>query len=397
MRAEHTELSSATIPHRGITSLRTRAECLFHELFANEPAICIAAPGRVNIIGSHTDYNHGYTLAAAIGRHVVIAASPRADRCIRIYSDHFSEQAEFSLDRLEPAGADHWVNYARGVAWALQQNGCVFSGMDAVIVNDLPIRAGLGSSAAIEIAMAYAFQLLGDLALDEEKRALLCQKAENEFVGMRCGILDQYTVSFGKRNYALLIDFQSLTHRRISIPIGYELVICDTRKHRPLVDSHYNTRRRECETGASLLGAASLRDISIQEFCTRQYELDPVVRKRCRHVVTENQRVLDSVEALQLGDLARFAELMRASHTSLHEDYEVSCGELEALVGAAWSQKGVFGARLTGAGFGGCTVNLVASEAVEAFLFHVAHEYVQATGIEPQILVCPIEDGIRRI
>jgi len=381
----------------GLDLLCRRATAAFEHAFAARPSLLVAAPGRVNLIGEHTDYNDGYVLPAAIDRHVVIAAAPRTDRQMRLYALDFRGASEFSLDDVRFDQDQRWSNYPRGVAWALQQAGCALSGCELCITGDVPIGAGLSSSAAIEVATAYAFQLLGGLALDGVKRALLCQKAENEFVGMRCGIMDQYIISLGKRGHALLIDCRSLEYRLVPVPTGCSLIICDTKKRRGLVDSEYNTRRRECETGAKALGLRALRDITPQDFLARQGVLDEVTRKRCRHVVTEDQRVLDAVQALEGGDLTQFGRLMNASHLSLRDDYEVSCPELDAMVEAAWAQAGVLGARMTGAGFGGCTVNLVLNEAVESFQRDVARRYTQATGLVPEIYVCAAEEGVQRL
>jgi galactokinase len=357
----------------------------------------VAAPGRVNLIGEHTDYNDGFVLPAAIDRHVVIAAQPRSDRQVRLYAVDFEGSATFSLDDIRFDQDQRWSNYPRGVSWALQQAGYALKGCDLCITGNVPIGAGLSSSAAIEVATAYAFQVMSELSLDGVKRALLCQKAENEFVGMRCGIMDQYIISLGKRDHALLIDCRSLGYRLAPIPSGCSLIVCDTKKRRGLVDSEYNTRRRECEAGAAALGLHALRDIAPEAFFARQDELDEVTRKRCRHVVTEDQRVLDAVQALEAGDLARFGLLMNASHISLRDDYQVSCPELNAMVEVAQAQEGALGARMTGAGFGGCTVNLVRSESAERFQRNVAQGYTKATGLVAEIYVCSAEEGVRRL
>ena len=380
---------------RRLTSLASRVVAAFTREFGQDAAIVVAAPGRVNLIGEHTDYNDGFVLPAAIDRHIVIAARPRADRIVRLYAADMGEVAQFSLDDIQPDTGRRWSNYERGVAWALQGAGYTLQGMDAVVGGDVPVASGLSSSAAIEVATAFTFQTLSDLDLDGVQRALLCQKAENEFVGMRCGIMDQYIISLGRRDHALLIDCRSLEYKLVPVPAGVSLVICDTQKRRGLVDSEYNTRRNECEAGARALGVRALRDVSVETFEARQEELPAVMRKRCRHVVTENQRVMDAVDALGVGDLERFGALMNASHVSLRDDYEVSCAELDAMVEAARRQPGVLGARMTGAGFGGCTVNLVQDEAAEAFQNNVAREYTQATGLEPRIYVCAAEDGVR--
>ena len=380
-----------------LAALRARAVEAFARVYGYGPSFLVAAPGRVNLIGEHTDYNDGFVLPAAIDRHVLVAVSPREDRRVRVYAADFDEIAAFDLDDIRLDDEHPWSNYERAVAWALQEARHGLRGMDAVITGDVPIGSGLSSSAAVEVATAHCFEATGGFLLDGVERALLCQKAENEFVGMRCGIMDQYVISLGRREHALLIDCRSLESRLVPIPPGLCLVVCDTSKRRGLVDSEYNTRREECETGARLLGVRALRDIGLEEFLLREAELGEVIRKRCRHVVSENRRVLDAVEAAQAGDLARFGSLMRASHLSLRDDYEVSCPELDAMVEAAWRQEGVVGARMTGAGFGGCTVNLVETDAVDEFLRRVPRAYEDATGLVPRIYVCAAEEGVRLI
>jgi len=282
----------------------------------------------------------------------------------------------------------------RGVAAVLQEEGYRLSGMDLTITSNVPIGAGLSSSAALELAIAYLFEELGDLELDGVERALLCQRAENEFVGMQCGIMDQYIVSLGQADHALLIDCRSLKYELVPVPSECSIVIGDTKKSRGLVDSAYNERRRECEVGAQILGVEALRDVAVEVFERRQDELSETVRERCRHVVTENRRTLDAVAALRQGDLDRVGDLMRASHVSLRDDYEVSCDELDVMVEAAWQQEGTIGARMTGAGFGGCTVNLVEREAVSSFVKNVSRLYRKATGIEADIYVCRAAQGV---
>jgi galactokinase len=380
-----------------LDTLVQRAREAFARTYQAGPSLLVAAPGRVNLIGEHTDYNDGFVLPTAIDRHVVIAARPRADRQVRLYALDLGDQTEFDLDQIEHAGQGAWSNYERGVAWALQGAGYALKGFDAVLTGDVPIGAGLSSSAAVEVATAFVFQRSSSLELDGVQRALLCQKAENEFVGMRCGIMDQYIISLGRRDHALLIDCRSLEYQLVPVPQGASLIICDTHKQRGLVDSEYNTRRRECELGAEILGVPALRDVTPELFAQRQDELSPVTRMRCRHVVTENQRVLDGVEALRADDVAHFGALMNASHVSLRDDYQVSCAELDAMVEAAWRQECVYGARMTGAGFGGCTVNLVAEGAAEAFRGRVAQAYTEATGLVPEIYVCRAEEGVRAL
>jgi galactokinase len=233
--------------------------------------------------------------------------------------------------------------------------------------------------------------------LDGVRRALICQKAENEFVGMRCGIMDQYIISLGQRNHALMIDCRDLSYTLVPLASEASLVICDTKKRRGLVDSEYNTRRSECEQGAAFFGVRALRDVTPALFASREFELNPTVRRRCRHIITENQRVLDAVQALKAGDLARFGGLMKESHISLRDDYQVSCRELDAMVEIAWRQPGVLGARMTGAGFGGCTVTLVLNGYTSAFLTQVSREYQDSTGLQPDIYICTAEEGAHLI
>ncbi len=377
-----------------LLALRQRVVAAFGQAFGGQPALVVVAPGRVNLIGEHTDYNEGFVLPAAIDRHVLLACRPRRDRQVRLYAADFSAASAFSLDDICPDEAQRWSNYERGVAWALQGAGYPLQGMDAALGSDLPIGSGLSSSAAVELATAYAFQVLGGLELDGVQRALLCQKAENEFVGMRCGIMDQYIISLGRRDHALLIDCRSLEYRLAPIPAGCSLVICDTKKRRGLVDSAYNARRQECEAGARALGVRALRDVTPEELAAQEHLLSEVVLRRCRHVISENRRTLEAVAALEAGDLARLGALMNASHRSLRDDYEVSCRELDAMVEASWQQEGVWGARMTGAGFGGCTIALVRSEATASFCQGVAQAYRRATGLEPEIHVCVAAEGV---
>jgi galactokinase len=381
----------------------------FEEIFGCQPATVVRAPGRVNLIGEHTDYNDGYVLPVAIDRSILMAAAPRFDRRVVLHALDFEQRAEFSLDDIQHDGQHPWSNYQRGVAFFLQERGFELAGINAVISGDIPVGSGLSSSAAVEVAAAYTWQVLSGFSLSRVELALLCQQAENEFVGMKCGIMDQFISALGQRDHALLIDCRTLEHEVVRLGAGEDsprpsvtIVVCDTMKQRGLVDSEYNARRRECEEGVRLLqkhlpGIKALRDVSSGQFERYQGDLPEVVRRRCRHVVYENERVLQSVGALREGDLVTFGRLMNESHVSLRDDYQVSCRELNVMVEAAWQVEGVYGSRLTGAGFGGCTVSLVAGEAVERFRAHVAAEYQAATGIEPQIYVCAVEDGVGQI
>ena len=375
----------------------------FAEIFGEEPAAVVRAPGRVNLIGEHTDYNDGYVLPVAIDRSVLVAAAPRDDQQVVIHALDFGESVEFSLDDIRPDQAQTWSNYQRGVAYFLEERGFELPGLNAVVVGDVPIGSGLSSSAAVEVSMAYTWQVLADFKLSRVELALLCQRAENEFVGMNCGIMDQFVSALGQRDHALLIDCRSLDYQPVPLPPGAAVVVADTMKRRGLVDSEYNTRRQECEEGVRILQrylpeVRSLRDVSVDQFKAQSSKLKiQKVRQRCRHVIYENERVLKSVAALRAGDLAAFGRLMNASHVSLRDDYQVSCAELDIMVEAAWKVDGVYGSRMTGAGFGGCTVSLVAEEAIEDFRAQVAAAYEEATGIVPQIYVCRAEDGVAEV
>jgi galactokinase len=366
----------------------------------------------VNLIGEHTDYNDGYVLPVAIDRSILMAAAPRPDRQVVLHALDFDQRTEFSLDDIRHSDQHPWSNYQRGVAFFLQEQGFELPGMNAVISGDIPIGSGLSSSAAVEVAAAYTWQVLSGFSLSRVELALLCQRAENEFVGMKCGIMDQFISALGQRDHALLIDCRTLEHQVVRLgsiaqrgsvtPVSATIVVCDTMKRRGLVDSEYNARRRECEEGVRLLRKhlpviKALRDVSPAQFERYKGELPEAVRRRCRHIVYENERVLQSVEALKRGDPATFGRLMNESHVSLRDDYQVSCQELNVMAEAAWQVEGVYGSRLTGAGFGGCTVSLVAEEAVERFRTQVAAEYRAATSVEPQIYVCAVEDGVREI
>jgi galactokinase len=370
----------------------------FKQQYGALPELIVRAPGRVNMIGEHTDYNDGYVLPIAIDRSVLVASSRRPDRTVRLRAVDFSEQVVFSLDNIAYDERRRWSNYQRGVAAVLEERGQSLPGVDVAIASDVPVAAGLSSSAALEVSMAVTWQTLVGFDISRSDLALLCQRAENTFVGVNCGIMDQFISALGQENAALLIDCRSLAHRAVSLPSGGVVVVMDTRKQRGLSDSAYNTRRAECEEGVRLLqphlpDITALRDVSIADFYNYADTLPENVRKRCRHVIGENQRTLDGVEALERGDAATFGRLMDASHRSLRDDYEVSCTELDAMVEAAWRAPGVIGARMTGGGFGGCAVALVDEVQAEAFSRQVATEYERATGLDPNLYICTAEAG----
>lgn len=358
------------------------------------------APGRVNLIGEHTDYNDGFVFPMAIDFDMILAARKRADRTVRIYSADFDQTVEFSLT--EPIAFDsdkRWSNYLRGVLAELMKQGAVPPGMDMVFQGDVPQGAGLSSSAALEVVTAVVVQKLCGSTIAPPDLALLCQRAENKFVGMNCGIMDQFISMMGRKNQALFLDCRSLEYRHVPLTLGdYRILICQSGVKHNLVDSEYNQRRRQCEQGVTVLagrfpGIKALRDADLEQLEACRPEMDETVYRRCRHVIAEDQRVLDSIKALEQNDLSAFGRLMNGSHDSLRDLYEVSCDEIDLLVKLAREVPGVLGSRITGGGFGGCTVNLVAEAAIEDFKRHVATSYRARTGIEPQFFISTAANG----
>jgi galactokinase len=367
----------------------------FHRKSFDQPGAprIFQAPGRVNLIGDHTDYNDGFVLPAAIDRQIVIAATPRKDSLVNVYAmdqwDHFDLQKEIAALR-----GNFWGNYIRGVAWSLLLEGRQLKGMDAAVAGDIPIGAGLSSSAAIEVAAGYAMLQLSEQECDRRSLALAAQKAESDFVGMRCGIMDQYISCLGRQNHALLIDCRDLGYRAVPLPPGAWIAVVDSGVHRGLVDKAYNARRLECETAAARFGVRALRDVSLTEFGNQEHELAPNLRRRARHVISENDRTLSAARALAADDLKAVGTLMVASHASLRDDFEVSCLELDLLVETALSVEGVYGARLTGAGFGGSIVALLQPEAVADLTDAIAARYGSASGRQATVLVCKASEGV---
>jgi galactokinase len=366
----------------------------FARVFDGKPDLIVRAPGRVNLIGEHTDYNDGFVLPMAIDYDIRIAARVRPDRTVRLYSADLDKHDTFSLDDIRRVGdKPTWADYVRGVADMLQREGFTLRGMDAAISGDVPRAAGLSSSAAMELAAVTAFRQLSALALDPVRAALLGQRAENEFVGMRCGIMDQFISSLGKADHALLIDCRSLDYELVPMPAGARVVVTDSAIRRGLVDSAYNERRAQCEEGARLMGVKALRDVSVEMFETHRAQLPAVTARRCEHVVTEDQRTLDSVEALKRGDLAAFGKLMNASHASMRDGFEITTPDIDTLVEIQQNVSGCLGARMTGGGFGGCTVALVQDGAVPAIVEAIQAQYPARTGKTPQVYVCRATDG----
>jgi len=371
----------------------------FKDKFGGDPEVLIRAPGRVNLIGEHTDYNAGFVFPVAIDRDIMVSAKRRDDGLVRIHSLDFSESVEFQLSDIQYDNEQKWSNYPRGVAHFFQEEGHILSGMDAVFTGNVPQSAGLSSSAAMEVATAVTFEKINGLSIEPEQSALLCQKAENKFVGVNCGIMDQFISRMGRKDYALLLDCRSLTFDLIPLHFDtLKIVVCNTGVKRGLVDSEYNKRRSECERGVKILekflpGIEALRDVEIEDLVKYSSHLPEITEKRCRYVIKENIRVLESVDALIEGDLIRFGDLMNDSHIGLRDDYEVSCPELDAMVEIAWSMDGVVGSRMTGAGFGGCTVSLVVEDALQEFIDKINDEYPKRTGLKPEIYVFTAEDG----
>ncbi len=368
----------------------------FRNLYNTQPRL-FRAPGRVNLIGEHTDYNDGYVLPMAIDRGTVVAAARRADRRVRVRSLNLNESAGFDLDSPGMRKRGIWLDYVEGVAQALIRRGLKLAGADLALISDVAIGGGLSSSAALEMAVGAALVGISGEEIDRIALALAGQEAEHNYVGMKCGIMDQFIAALGKSGHALLIDCRQLSGTLIPLAIrDVTVVVCDTRVRHALASSEYNSRRAECEQGIAILketlpGAVALRDVKWTDFERLQERLPEVVRRRCRHVVSENERTLSAVRALQAGDAEEMGRLMAASHRSLRDDYSVSCRELDILVESAQRVPGVVGARMTGGGFGGCTVNLVQSHAVERFRDSVARDYLQKTGLEPLIL--PVESS----
>jgi galactokinase len=360
------------------------------------------APGRVNLIGEHTDYNDGFVLPAAIDFYCWAAVAPRRDRKLVINSENFNETVEARLDSLSPLEKKHWANYPLGVAWALAQAGKRLTGANLYISGEVPLGAGLSSSAAVEVAIGFALLNQSGLGVDRAELAQLCQKAENEFVGARVGIMDQFVSCYGRASHALLLDCRSLEHKFVKLPEGVQLVICNTMVRHQLASGEYNARRAECEEGVRILRIVlpeirALRDVTLSQLEEHRRILPPKVIARCRHVITENARVKSAVEAFHSGDNKALGPLLQDSHRSLRDDYEVSCRELDLMVEIAMAQPGLIGARMTGGGFGGCTINLVESAAVSDFRRNVAAEYSSKTGLTPEIYVSPASEGAQQM
>lgn len=366
----------------------------------NDNIQVVTAPGRVNVIGEHTDYNDGFVFPVAIDKYVHMAGSLRDDRVIKVYSVDLEDSAEFRMDEIKPDGKHSWANYSAGVVKQILDMGYDLKGMNLAFTGNIPMGAGLSSSAALEIATAYLVKGLHQIEIKPIDVVRLCQRTENEFVGVNCGIMDQYISCLGQESHALLIDCRSLDAQPVSILNSeVKLIIANTNVKHSLVDSVYNQRRQQCEDVVQLLSELTgktkiaLRDVTVEEFERYSQQIPQDLRQRAEHVVFENQRVIDGLKVLNQGDLVTFGNLMDQSHQSLRDLYQVSCSELDLMVELAKQVDGVYGSRMTGGGFGGCTVTLIQADRVDEFIAYVGQKYEAETGIMPDFYVCNAVDG----
>lgn len=368
----------------------------FSSIFGYAPTHFIQAPGRVNLIGEHTDYNDGFVLPCAINYQMVVAAAKREDNTIRVIAvDYQNEVDEFSLDStIEFLPNKMWANYVRGVIHFLQKDNYSFHGMDIAISGNVPQGAGLSSSAALEVAIGQTLKTLYQLPISQKEIALNGQKAENQFVGCNCGIMDQLISACGEENHALLIDCRSLETSAVTMPENMVVMIINTNKKRGLVDSEYNTRRQQCEEAAHILNVTALRDATLEDLLAKKALMSDVVYRRARHVITENSRTLNAAEALRHGDLTTLSQLMMQSHHSMRDDFEITVKEVDSLVEIVKSVIGDRGGvRMTGGGFGGCVVALVTPDLVDKVVDSVKAQYEAKTGLKETIYVCSASQG----
>ena len=373
---------------------------LFQERFRSPPTHISSAPGRVNLIGEHTDYNEGYVLPLAVDRYTAVAAAARSDRVLRAFSQNLQSSFRAPVDDLLPRQRPAWSNYVKGIAILLQRSGAELSGTNLCIKGTIPRGAGLSSSAALEVATAHVLRALNNLKQSTMDLVHLCQRAEHEFAGVLCGIMDQYVTTLARSGTALLLDCRTLEAEHIPFPAGVRILIIDTGVRRKLSSSEYNTRREECsaavrELQTILPDVRALRDLTLEDLSRHGELLPQTLQKRARHVVSENRRVIRATRALRDGDLKELGKLLYESHMSLRHQYEVSCDELDALVDICAECDGVVGARMTGAGFGGCVLCLVQQNAVSEVTSRVELEYPARTGAVATPYLCSVEEGVR--
>lgn len=371
--------------------LHNQVKKSFAEYFHEEPTLLVRAPGRVNLIGGHTDYNDGFVLPIAIDRAVWIALRARPDRQVVVHSTDFEETGEFSLDDLQRGQG--WLEYLKGMAQTLQQAGYTLRGWEGVMAGDVPIGAGLSSSAATEMAVARAFMAVSGFDWDPVRMAAAGQRCENEWIGVNSGIMDQMASALAQAGQALFLDCRTLAYEQVPLPQGLAVVVMDTATRRGLVGSAYNQRRSQCEAAAHVLGVKALRDANLDQLQAEEDKMDEITFRRARHIITENQRVLHAVQAMHAGEVVRLGRLLDASHASLRDDFEVSNLALDQMVACARQQAGYLGARMTGAGFGGCAVALVREADQQAFVGHVLDCYHRTSGLEPNLYPCQASQG----
>jgi galactokinase len=382
--------------------LQAKARQAYYARFQAYPEIIVRAPGRVNLIGEHTDYNDGFVLPIAIDRAAWVAASPREDARATVRAlDMNNDEKGFAVGET-PSSPGGWADYPAGVAWALQDADYELVGINAVLTSDVPVGSGLSSSAAIEVAFAYTWDQLGGLGIPLADLALLCQKAENDYVGVNCGIMDQMISACGQAGHAMMLDTRDMDRGYFSMPEGIAVVVADSKVRRSLSTSAYNTRRSQCEEAVRVLQThdpeiKALRDVSLEVLNAHRDEMSDVVYRRARHVVTENARVLAFSRKLYDGDLTDVGALLVKGHRSLRDDYEVSIPELDTLVEAAVEVEGCYGARLTGAGFGGCIIALAAEDAVPDVEAHLNEVYEAEYGKQPAVYITRPADGVTRM
>lgn len=369
----------------------------FASEFASKPAMLVRAPGRVNLIGEHTDYNDGFVLPCAINYETLVALTPRSDNKVRVVASAYpGEFDEFELSgKVEPHPTQLWSNYIRGVTKYLIQRGYKLQGLNMAVAGNVPQGAGLSSSAALEVVIGQAFKEAFDLDISQSEIALNGQQAENQFVGCNCGIMDQLISAEGQADHALLIDCRSLETTQVSMPQGYKVLIINSNVKRGLVDSAYNERREQCEAAAQYFGVKALRDVTIEMFEAKANGLDEVTRKRARHVVTENLRTLEAAEALRDGNIERLAELMERSHVSMRDDFEITVAPIDRIVDIVKEVVGSKGGvRMTGGGFGGCVVSFIPEDKVEAVKQAIASEYPKRTeNLQATTYLCHATQG----
>jgi len=367
----------------------------FESEFGGQPTFLVRAPGRVNLIGEHTDYNDGFVLPMAIDRAVWIALRPRVDRRVRVYSLDYEKMAEFSINNLIVGKG--WVEYIKGVAHELQVEGFKLSGWEGVLGGNVPRGAGLSSSAALELAAARAFATVSGFEWNPARMARIGQRAENHWVGVNCGIMDQMVSAAARAGHALFLDCRSLEYEHVPLPEGLAVVVMDTSTRRGLVGSAYNERRAQCEAAAEIFGVPALRDVGMEEFKAESGKLAAAVMRRARHILTENQRVLLAVAAMRAGEVRKLGKLFDESHASLRDDFEVTNDALNQIVAAAGAQPACYGARMTGAGFGGCAVALVEKDQVEGFVSAVVTDFRKKSGLEAAMYLCQASAGASTI